>query len=119
MPYVANVDTVQASGNGEKYYGESQECVAAVKHFAKAPQTALWKKGKQVKGNISIPSGTAIATFDANGKYKGHAAIYIKQDGLGLRVYDQWRGREFEGRTILFRGSGYVSNDGDQFYVID
>ncbi|WP_168797360.1 BPSL0067 family protein [Lampropedia aestuarii] len=38
------------------------------KHFAKAPQTALWKKGKQVQGHISLAAGTAIATFGANGK---------------------------------------------------
>jgi hypothetical protein len=58
------------------YIGESHECVAAVKYFAKAPQTTIWKKGARVKGNNSIRPGTAIATFDSRGKYHGHAAIY-------------------------------------------
>ena len=37
---------------------------------------------------MDIPSGTAIATFP-NGKYSGHAAIYVSQDYRGIQVYDQ------------------------------
>lgn len=67
----------------------------------------------------AIRPGTVIATFDADGKYKGHAAIYESQTSVGLTVYDQWSGREFQPRVILFRGGGYVSNDGDAFYVVE
>jgi hypothetical protein len=41
----------------------------------------------QVRG-ASITSGTAIATFP-NGKYSGHAAIYVGQDSNGIQVWDQ------------------------------
>lgn len=119
MAYVGQVDLIAVKGDGTGFYGESQECVASVKFFTGAPQTSLWSKGVKVKGDISIKAGTAIATFDNTGKYKGHAAIYIGQNGLGILVYDQWNGREFGDRLIEYRGQGYVSNDGEQFYVIE
>ncbi len=39
---------------------------------------------------------TAIATFDANGRYGNHtngtsdAAIYLSQDMRGVEIIDQW-----------------------------
>lgn len=119
MPYLASIATVRTEGDGSRYFGESSECVAAVKYFAKAPRTPFWKKGALVKNNATIRPGTAIATFDSHGKYKGHAAIYDSQTSAGLIVYDQWNGREFDSRLIPFRGRGYASNDGEQFYVIE
>ena len=47
--------------------------------------------GVQVRGDLTIQPGTAIATFDNNGKYTNstdgtsHAAIYVGQD-----VYQLW-----------------------------
>jgi len=119
MAYVADINEVKLAGNGKNYYGESQHCVAAVKHFCKAPQTLLWKKGVKVKNNQNIRAGTAIATFNSDKKYEGHAAVYIDQNAQGLQVIDQWLGQEFHPRTIYFRGQGKVSNDGEQFYVVD
>jgi len=72
-----------------------------------------------VKGNLAVRPGTMIATFDDDGRYKGHAAIYESQTSVGLTVYDQWSGRKFQPRIIEFRGGGYVSNDGDAFYVVE
>lgn len=127
MPYIASLSDVKkivdenikrTSENGI-FVGESHECVAVVKYFAKAPQTIIWKKGARVKGNTTIQPGTAIATFDKNGKYYGHAAIYINQTTIGINVYDQWNNRPLNNRMIKFIGMGYVSNDGDQFYVIE
>jgi len=117
MSYIArNITTVTTRLNS--YVGESQECVSPVKALTGAPRTIFWKRGVQVKG-ATIETGTAIATFNKKGKYEGHAAIYIKQDEKGIYVYDQWSGRPLGERIILFKGKGYVSNDGDQFYVIE
>jgi hypothetical protein len=127
MAYIADISVVRAASEvkaaEQRHYGESKECVAAVKHFCNAPQTSRWSKGIQVKGNAaSIKAGTAIATFDSNGHYKGHAAIYDGQNNIGLTVHDQWGGNNSQPlhkRVIQFKGKGYVSNDGDQFYVIE
>ena len=125
MPYIASLNDVKKIVDENKkrengiFVGESHECVAVVKYFAKAPQTIIWKKGAKVKGNNNIQPGTAIATFDKNGRYYGHAAIYINQTTIGINVYDQWNRRPLNDRVIEFKGMGYVSNDGDQFYVIE
>lgn len=83
--------------------------------------TGKWTKGAPIKGNATIAEGTAIATFDQNGVYVGHAAIYVKQDAVGIHVYDQWitgTGKAVGPRTIRWDGSG-VSNRGDGFYVVE
>ena len=77
--------------------------------------TGQWKKGPQVKGS-NLPKGTAIATFPG-GSYRGHAAVYIGQDKTGIQVWDQWVGHPVSQRTIRWNG-GSLSNDGNQFYVI-
>jgi hypothetical protein len=95
-----------------------------------APPTRAWKRGLKVKGNSTIQPGTAIATFDANGKYTNskdltsHAAIYTGQNEKGLQVWDQWLNGEgkppqpVHQRTIRFAGLNPV-NDGDAFYIIN
>jgi hypothetical protein len=83
--------------------------------------TSKWKKGAKVKGNTNIVEGTAIATFNSNGKYHGHAAIYVSQDKIGVTVWDQWvtkKGKAIGGRVLRWGGTG-VSNDGEGFYVIE
>lgn len=71
-----------------------QECVALVRHFTHAPNTAAWKQGAKVLGNRSIPIGTAIATFERGrwpGRRKGnHSALYLGQVSDGIYVIDQW-----------------------------
>jgi hypothetical protein len=115
--------------NPETYEGKkigNGHCVVFVQQCTKAPHTSLWKKGTNVRGNFSINKGTAIATFDENGKYSNkstgnHAAIYISQDGTGIWVYDQWVSQgAVRKRLIRFKGgSGSPSNDGDAFSIID
>jgi hypothetical protein len=101
------------------------QCVAYVQECARAPQTALWKKGAAVRGNAAIASGTAIATFNGEGKYANrahgnHAAIYLSQDAAGIWVYDQWTGQPVHKRQLRFKGgAGSASNDGDAFSVIE
>ena len=83
--------------------------------------TSSWKKGVQVKGNTTIAEGTAIATFNAQGKYQGHAAIYVSQDQEGITVYDQWitgSGKAIGQRKLRFGAHG-VSNNGDGFHVVE
>ncbi|MCU1294224.1 MAG: hypothetical protein JWP08_3074 [Bryobacterales bacterium] len=123
MAYIAS--------NPKSYDGKvagTGQCVSFVQQASGAPQTALWKRGKKVKGDLTITKGTAIATFNAVGKYTNsldgtsHAAIYISQDGLGVVVWDQWKGQPVHQRTIRFQGGAIgvkPVNDGDAFYVID
>lgn len=107
----------------DKVVGSGQ-CVAFVQKSASAPSTGLWKEGSKVKGT-QIQKGTAIATFQG-GKYQNrtngdsHAAVYIRQDSIGIYVWDQWKGHPVNTRCIRFKGGkGTPNNDGDAFSVID
>ncbi len=104
----------------DKVYGDG-ECVALVREWTGAPETAKWKKGAQVKGNTNLRIGTAIATFNKEGKYEGHAAMYQGQNDKAITVIDQWKGRKANYRDIRFQGgkATKVSNDGDAYYVIE
>ncbi|CAF1320370.1 unnamed protein product [Rotaria magnacalcarata] len=112
--------------NPERYSGRSVcdhsggycgECVSFVKKCTGDRRaTSQWRQGRKVRA-ARVPYGTAIATFP-NGKYSGHAAIYISQDSIGIQVWDQWRGHTVSKRTIRWNGNG-LSNSGDSFYVIN
>ena len=125
MPYVANVS--EAKGLVGQLVGNGQ-CVSFVHAVTAAPPSSLWHQGVQVKGEATISPGTVIATFDPNGRYgnhtdgRSHAAIYLSQNSVGIRVLDQWNGHTSQPvheRTITFRnGVGAKANDGDQFYVV-
>ena len=116
--------------NPEAFVGrvvDNGHCVKFVQAAAAAPVTSQWRPGAWVRGNKSIPPGTAIATFEADGTYTprrgNHAAIYISQDETGIRVYDQWVGQRVHERVIRFEGgrgagSGYKSNDGTLYRVV-
>lgn len=102
-------------------------CVALVREATGAPPTGEWVKGPKVKGNQTIPKGSAIATFNAEGKYANqstgnHAAIFISVSDAGIVVLDQWVSKDPakpSERTIRFKnGVGSASNDGDQFSLI-
>ena len=101
------------------WYGESTECVALVKQKCGAPQTARWKKGAAV--NTATPARTAIATFcNADGSYKGHAAIYVGPAANGgIEVYDQWNAQSAHKRVIRLKNDGCNSNNAGAFYVIE
>jgi hypothetical protein len=103
-------------------------CVDFVKAAAGAPMTVAWREGAPVRGNASIPRGTAVATFEGDGSYTSesgnHAAIYLYQDDRGIWVYDQWQGQPVHKRLIRFEGGsgakqGSKSNDGRRFAVIE
>lgn len=110
----------EAQRKGPDFCGQ---CVSYVTTVCKMlpVNTGAWKKGSPVKGNAAIAKGTAIATFDTDGKYKGHAAIYAKQDDTGIHVIDQWvtgAGKPIGPRVIKWEGTG-VANKGSGYYVID
>ncbi len=103
----------------------SGECVAYVQTAARAPLTSAWRRGELVKDS-QTPSGTAIATFDPDGRYgnhsdgRSHAAIFHSQVPEGLLVWDQWHGHRVSPRVIRFKdGSGPPCDDGDKFFVIE
>lgn len=115
---------------GPKKYVNSKgntECVEFVRQVTRAPHTTLWKPGVRVKDTTlgSIRKGTAIATFDDNGKYPTdgqgkHAAIFLGKNAAGIQVLDQWNSQgKVLPRTIRFNHTGKRSNNGDTFYVIE
>lgn len=84
-----------------------------------------------MQGNTRLAPGTAIATFDAAGRYaNGHAAIYMGQSATGLYVIDQWNDRDAKTgaiskqitpheRLIHFETKGHTPvNIGENYYVI-
>lgn len=69
--------------------------------------------------------GTAVATFDPDGRYgnhldgRSHAAVLLAVNADGLLAADQWIGQVVHERVIRFRGGqGDPANDGDAYYVI-
>ena len=105
MPYVysevAQLENHELVGSGS--------CVSLIQHFSSVPNHRVWKEGSQVKGNLMIKVGTAVATFE-DGKYPNrdhgnHAAFYMGQDAGGVFVMDQWvRKGKISKRRMGFRG---------------
>jgi hypothetical protein len=132
MPYIAS--------DPQKFLGTSVgngQCVAFARAAAAVGHTQTWKRGVQVRG-ATIAPGTAIATFDQDGKYendthgRSHAAIYLGQDAVGILVLDQWvertsmpdgrvqeRIQPVHERRIRFQDNARAVNDGRNYYVID
>jgi hypothetical protein len=126
--------------NPKKYLGTSVgngQCVAFARAAAAIAQTSTWRKGAMVRGATLSP-GTAIATFNADGKYendisgRSHAAIYLGQSAAGIQVLDQWVERikmpdgtvkvlakPVHQRTIRFQENAKPVNDGRNYYVIE
>ena len=126
MAYAASIPAIQSEHLG-KVIGTGQ-CVAFVETAANAPTTIHWKRGTKVTEDLSLPSGTAIATFDPDGAYgnhtdgRSHAAIYVSQDSSGVQVYDQWLGQPVHARTIRFHNpdeNAKPVNDGNAYYVVE
>jgi hypothetical protein len=122
MPHVAD-NPEQYLG---KHHGETEHCVALVKHAAGLGATPTWRRGERVRG-ADLPRGTAIATFNEAGRYPStmsgdsHAAIYLDQTPQGIRVIDQWLLHPAQERILRFRdGAGdHPVNDGSAFYVVE
>ena len=128
MPYVyPEVDAL----DGHALVG-TQQCVALLQAYTRAPPAAGWRQGVRVRGHLLLARGTAIATF-VDGAYKNrphgnHAAFYLSQDRGGVWVMDQWQGAnklEVSRHYLQFKGVGNdgswvdTSNNGDAFSVIE
>lgn len=109
------------------------ECVALVRMYAGAREARAWRAGKKVVGERTLPLGTAIATFDEDGRWPGkskgnHAAFYLSQTSEYIRVMDQWNRNDkpfISSRLIPRRGrnkdGSFVrpSDNADAFSVIE
>lgn len=104
------------------------ECVSIVKKFCAPamPPTKQWRRGAKVQGKKDVRGGTAIATFQTNGRFKsrdGHAAIFVDQDDKGITVWDQFNHpkKGVGTRYLPFKNSKDVTdgNDGSNFYIIE
>jgi len=101
---------------------EYGECVSYVRFVTLGlPKALEWSKGRPVKGHLDIAKGTVIATFNAAGHYHGHAAIYENQSEKGINVVDQWitaPPKPISRRMLRFGAAG-ISNNGNNFYVVE
>ena len=114
----------------------SGQCVPLVQQATGAPLTRAWRPGPPVKGSTDLAPGTAIATFDVDGRYSNHVnhtshdAIYLGQDAQGIQVLDQWvrpdhTKRLATRRTIYWQNSNPTtkhpvkSDNGDLFNVVE
>ncbi len=121
--------TLEQSYEGKAYLNSENrtECVEFIRQTLGGPSTHGWLEGpKIVKGDLTILRGTAIATF-VDGKYSHlgrgnqHAAIYLRQDAVGIIVLDQFATQgSVKERTIKWVPTkAGKSNDGNAFSVID
>jgi hypothetical protein len=129
MPYL--LDTTIANLEQPKKFantGGNTECVEFVRQACRAPKTTLWIKGESVMAASpgTIQRGTAIATFDEDGRYptdtKGkHAAVYLSHGPNGIRVLDQWNSQgAVKERTIYDKKPGIPRvNSAKNYFVIE
>ena len=100
---------------------EYGKCVSYVRFVTPGlPKAKQWTKGSLVKGDNKIAKGTVIATFNTEGHYHGHAAIYESQSKQGIAVVDQWITTPAKpiSRRVLRFGARGNSNNGDFQYLI-
>src|ERR1700737_3826856 len=102
MPYILRPEAGKTLEDTYKYKSYvsaatgKTECVAFLQAtLGGIPETRFWNEGGKIaKEDVPITSAPAIATF-VDGKDPGlgkpkHAAIYLTQDAIGIRVLDQW-----------------------------
>ena len=129
MAYLCKVPTSETIGTDYVDDGQGNnkgECVSLVKRMALPPgmpPTSAWKAGEKVKDNKTILEGTAIASFDPKTGRLWHAAIYVKQDVVGIWVWDQYcRGATAHPpqlNQLKWENKSHPHVAGDNFYIIE
>lgn len=131
MPFVIDVDKVKLNVENAYVNSWGTQCLALVQQAPLFIGTAVplmkdMRQGVHVKELApgEILKGTAIATFDENGKYPStnrHGAIYLSHDANGITVLDQWVGKPYASqRTLKYLGSETRRvDDGDYYWVIE
>jgi hypothetical protein len=130
MSYQLKIAEKDVFGKGKfKNASGKTECTEFIRQATGAPATIGWCRGVKVADAKpgQILRGTAIATFDDNGKYPTdglgkHAAIYLSHSQASIQVLDQWDDQgEVKPRPIWFnRPKGTRrSNDATAFFVIE
>lgn len=131
MPFVIDVDKVQLNVDNAYVNPWGTQCLALVQQAPLFMGTAVplmkdMRRGAKVKdlATSQIKKGTAIATFDEDGKYPStdrHGAIYISHDANGITVIDQWIGKPYASqRTLKYLGSEKRRvDDGDYYWIIE
>lgn len=106
--------------------GPNGHCVAFVQEVTTLGVSTTWRRGDPAHGSNVAPL-TAIATFDARGRYasrtdgSSHCAILLAAHSDGsITVLDQWLSQPVHERIIRDRaGAGDAANDASRFYVVE
>ena len=117
---------VDELAKGQTLNAGSGECVDLIKEYVRSLRsrsTATWRAGDWImEAGTSIRKGTAIATFDKDGRYPQqrtgqHAALVVRVMGSGIWVVDQWRnnGGKITKRLIRIPPPGQQRNADGSF----
>jgi len=139
-PFALGQDVGNSKPSISAVIGDGQS-VTAAHHFSELPRdTSKWHRGKAVIVNgevdLSIPDGTAVATFDSQGHYfpkspDKNSGIYIKKPNSkgSFWLVDQWPTRRDPRGNVIREGmpphlrsispnGAYPSDDPGAYYVI-
>jgi hypothetical protein len=107
---------------------DNGQCMRHVQVVAGVPHSSALRRGARVRFT-ELPRGTTIATFNSVGRYanatdgSSHICFFISKEPDGLRVVDQWVGREPPGvqeRVIRYKGGiGKPVDDGDAYCIVE
>jgi hypothetical protein len=134
-PYVINDLTLLTTLPGKDAViptvdaGYGIQCVGLVKYYSSAGGSKSWTQGDLVSDSPTLATGTAIATFDKDGKYPSkpagnHACFFISfmPSNKGIVVLEQHvlpDPTKIQTRNIFYRsGKGDPCGDADAYSVI-
>jgi len=132
---ITSPEAAQAIASGGTSIGVNQECASLTKALTPGIGAAsTWTQGNIVQGNMSIPVGAPIATFNFTSSYatgsglgygpvyspggtsgSSHTGIYMGQDATGLFILEQWNGQPPRIAHYLWAGG---AESGNKYYVI-